>query len=83
MTLTVLGASVSPYVRKVRVVLEEKGIAYKLEPISPMQPPDWFREVSPLGRIPVLKDASHPATARSRIPRPSALILSSNIPRRR
>lgn len=60
MSLTVLGASVSPYVRKVRVVLEEKGIPYKLEPISPFQPPEGWRDVSPLGRIPVLKDDSIP-----------------------
>jgi glutathione S-transferase len=60
MSLTILGASVSPFVRKVRIVLEEKGIPYKLEMVSPMQLPEGFRDISPLGRIPVLKDDEAP-----------------------
>jgi glutathione S-transferase len=56
MSLTVLGGSVSPFVRKVRVFCAEKGIDYDLEPINPFSPPDGFREISPLGLIPVLRD---------------------------
>ncbi|MFO1187392.1 MAG: glutathione S-transferase N-terminal domain-containing protein, partial [Alphaproteobacteria bacterium] len=33
-----MGANVSPYVRKVRVVLEEKGIPYELKTVSPFNP---------------------------------------------
>lgn len=56
MGLIVYGASLSPFVRKVRVFLAEKGLDYKQEQVTPFPPPDWFKEISPLGRIPVLKD---------------------------
>jgi glutathione S-transferase len=63
MTLTVYGVALSPFVRKVRVFLAEKGLDYKLEQVSIFPPPDWFREISPLGRIPVLRDDEEGADA--------------------
>jgi glutathione S-transferase len=54
MKYVVLGVPLSPFVRKVRVFCAEKGIDYELEPISPFEPPEGWREISPLGRIPVL-----------------------------
>ncbi|MHA6493670.1 glutathione S-transferase family protein [Pseudomonas borbori] len=57
MSVTLYGAPLSPFVRKVRLVLAEKGIAYQLEVVLPFgQQPDWYRELNPLGRIPALKD---------------------------
>jgi glutathione S-transferase len=56
MSLVLLGGSVSPFVRKVRVALAEKALDYELQPVNPFAPPDGWREVSPLGRIPVFKD---------------------------
>ena len=56
MSLVVLGASVSPFVRKVRSFLAEKGVAYELDPVNPFSPPEGWRELSPLGRIPALRD---------------------------
>jgi glutathione S-transferase len=54
---TVYGVNASPFVRKVRVVLAEKQVAYDLEPImvGPMMPAE-FRKMSPLGKIPAYKD---------------------------
>ncbi|MDP1626600.1 glutathione S-transferase family protein [Parvibaculum sp.] len=63
MTLTVYGASLSPFVRKVRVFLAEKGQDYTLEQVNIFPPPDWFLEISPLKRIPVLRDDSVGANA--------------------
>jgi glutathione S-transferase len=60
MALIVYGSSLSPFVRKVRVVLAEKGLDYTLEQINPFAPPDWFIEISPLKRIPVLRDTERP-----------------------
>jgi glutathione S-transferase len=60
MTLTVYGSSLSPFVRKVRVVLAEKGLSYEHQQINPFAPPDWFLEISPLKRIPVLRDSDEP-----------------------
>ncbi|MDH4584307.1 glutathione S-transferase family protein [Pseudomonas sp. BN415] len=56
MSLTLYGAPLSPFVRKVRLYLLEKGLDYQLEIISPFSQPAWFRELSPLGRIPALRD---------------------------
>ncbi len=54
MKYVILGAPLSPFVRKVRVFCAEKGIDYDLEPITPFDPPQGWTDISPLGRIPVL-----------------------------
>lgn len=56
MSMTVYGAPLSPFVRKVRLCLAEKGLPYQLEMIMPADRSDWFREMSPLGRIPAFRD---------------------------
>lgn len=50
----IIGNYLSPYVRKVLVVLETKGLAYTIDPIAPFVGNDRFGELSPLRRIPVL-----------------------------
>lgn len=56
MSLIVYGAPLSPYVRKVRLLLAEKALDYQLEIVLPFAQPDWFKDLNPLARIPVLKD---------------------------
>ncbi|WP_079202535.1 glutathione S-transferase family protein [Pseudomonas sp. CC6-YY-74] len=56
MSLTVYGAPLSPFVRKVRLCLAEKDLEYQLEIVLPFGQPAWYRQLSPLGRIPALKD---------------------------
>ncbi len=56
MSLILYGGAVSPFVRKVRIVLIEKGVDYALEQVSPFNPPPEFLAISPLKRIPVLRD---------------------------
>jgi len=56
MSLTVYGAPLSPFVRKLRLCLAEKGLDYHLQIILPFNQPDWYRELSPLGRIPAFQD---------------------------
>jgi glutathione S-transferase len=56
MSLVVLGGSVSPFVRKVRAFLAEKGLDYQHEQVNPFSPPPGYREISPLGKIPAFKD---------------------------
>jgi glutathione S-transferase len=46
--------SLCPYVQRVAVVLEEKGIAFERVDIDLANKPDWFLAVSPLGKTPVL-----------------------------
>lgn len=56
MGLIVYGAALSPFFRKVRACLLEKQLQHSTELIIPGQQPEWFYEISPLGRIPALKD---------------------------
>ncbi len=54
---TVYGVNLSPFVRKVRVFLAEKGIGYDLEPIIPgPNAPEEFKRISPLGKVPAFRD---------------------------
>ena len=54
--MKIIGSYVSPYVRKVLVCMELKGIDYEVDPITPFFGNDEFRRLSPLCRIPVLID---------------------------
>ena len=56
MSYQVYGTSVSPFVRKVLVYLAEKDIPFENVPVNPFSPPDDYREISPLGKIPALRD---------------------------
>jgi len=60
MTLMIYGSTISPFVRKVRVVLAEKGLDYKLDPVNPFAPPPEFLAISPLKRIPAFRDTDLP-----------------------
>ncbi len=60
MAVIVYGGAISPFVRKVRVMLAEKGVEYSLEQVSPFAPPPEFLAISPLKRIPVLRDTDVP-----------------------
>jgi glutathione S-transferase len=52
----IIGSYLSPYVRKVLVCLEIKGIAYEVDHLVPFFGDDRFSRLSPLRRIPVLVD---------------------------
>jgi glutathione S-transferase len=54
--VSIIGSYVSPYVRKVLVCLDLKGIAYEIDPIIPFMGDERFSKLSPIRRIPVLID---------------------------
>lgn len=56
--LVIYGSPVSPFVRKVAGVCLEKGVDYEVEAVNVFDPPAAFREISPVKRIPVLRDRS-------------------------
>jgi glutathione S-transferase len=60
MALIVYGGSLSPFVRKVCVVMAEKGVEFTVENVNPFAPPPDFLTISPLKRIPVLRDTDQP-----------------------
>jgi len=52
----VIGSYLSPYVRKVLVFLDLKGLSYQIDPIIPFMGDDRFSQLSPIRRIPVFLD---------------------------
>ncbi len=52
--LTLISHVLCPYVQRAVIALEEQGIAYKRIDIDLNNQPDWFRQLSPLGKVPVL-----------------------------
>ena len=52
----IIGNYISPYVRKVLVFLDLKGIPYEIDPIVPFFGDDRFAKLSPVRRVPVLID---------------------------
>jgi glutathione S-transferase len=53
------GVDLSPFVRKVRVALAEKSIAYEHVPQLPFGQTDEYRKKSPLGKIPCWEDGDY------------------------
>ncbi|MBV7265183.1 glutathione S-transferase family protein [Erythrobacter ani] len=56
--LVLYGSPVSPFVRKVSAVCLEKEVDFDVEPVDVFNPPQWFRDISPMKRIPVMRDRS-------------------------
>jgi len=56
MAIVLYGIGASPFVRKVRVVLAEKGIPHEREDVIPVNVSDEYRKISPLGKIPAMRD---------------------------
>jgi glutathione S-transferase len=56
MAIVLYGAAASPFVRKVRVVLAEKDLPYEREDVIPINVSPEYRKISPLGKIPALRD---------------------------
>lgn len=53
--MQLLGAPLSPFVRKARIVAAEKGLEYEYDPRpSPLGWPEGFEKINPLKRIPAL-----------------------------
>jgi glutathione S-transferase len=50
------GANGSPFFRKARVVLEEKGLSYETENLVPVPKTPALLAMNPLGKIPILRD---------------------------
>lgn len=52
--LELISFKVCPYVQRSVIALNLKGVDYKLTYVNPHEPPEWFKDVSPLGKVPVL-----------------------------
>ena len=57
--MIIYGALLSPYVRKVCVAAQEKGIAYEMTLKRPWIETPGFAEASPFGKIPAIRDGDY------------------------
>jgi len=55
--LTLVSHHLCPYVQRAAVALAEKGVAFERVAIDLAAKPDWFRAISPLGKVPLLRVA--------------------------
>lgn len=53
--LTLVSHVLCPYVQRAAIALEEKGVAFERIDIDLENKPDWFKAISPLGKVPLLK----------------------------
>jgi glutathione S-transferase len=58
--LHLISFDICPFVERSRIVLEEKGLDYELTFIDLSDKPDWFLEISPRGKVPVLQVDGRP-----------------------
>jgi glutathione S-transferase len=69
--LTLVSHHLCPYVQRVTIALVEKSVPFERVTVDLSDPPDWFRQVSPLGKVPLL-----------RVPRsggPEAVLFESSV----
>jgi glutathione S-transferase len=59
-TLKLIGAGLSPFVRKTRIALAEKGLAYEHDPMVPFGLSPEYKRKHPLGKIPCLETDGRP-----------------------
>lgn len=53
--LELISFNICPFVQRSVIALNEKNVDFKITHIDLSNPPEWFKEISPLGKVPVLK----------------------------
>lgn len=53
--LTLVSFDLCPYVQRAAIVLAEKGVPFERIDVDLSAKPDWFKAISPLGKVPLLK----------------------------
>lgn len=53
--LTLISFPTCPFVQRAVIALKERGVEFETVYIDLSDKPDWFLEISPLGKVPVLK----------------------------
>jgi glutathione S-transferase len=54
MTLKLVSFDLCPYVQRASIALAEKNVAFERIDIDLADKPDWFKKISPLGKVPLL-----------------------------
>jgi len=66
--MTLYSVRISPFGRKIKVLLQELGMEDQVEvqPAQTLEDPDFLLAANPLGKIPVLQTPDHGDIANSR-----------------
>ena len=56
-SLTLVSHHLCPYVQRAAIALSEKGVVFERVTIDLAAKPDWFKAISPLGKVPLLRVA--------------------------
>ncbi len=59
MNLELISFKICPFVQRAVITLLHKKIPYKITYIDLASPPDWFKQLSPFGKVPILKVDEH------------------------
>ena len=57
--LTLVSHHLCPYVQRAAIVLQEKNIRFDRVYVDLSDKPDWFKELSPMGKVPLLRISDH------------------------
>lgn len=52
--ITLVSFKTCPFVMRAVATMFQKGLNYKIEYINLQNPPEWFKQQSPLGKVPLL-----------------------------
>ena len=55
MKLELISFKLCPFVQRAIIILKRQKIDYDITFFNPMDPPDWFKAISPTGQVPLLK----------------------------
>ncbi|MBC8493361.1 MAG: glutathione S-transferase family protein [bacterium] len=55
MKLELISFKLCPFAQRAIILLNTQKIDFEITYINPMDPPDWFKEISPTGQVPLLK----------------------------
>lgn len=53
--LTLVSFDLCPYVQRAAIALAEKGVPFERRTVDLADKPDWFKAMSPLGKVPLLQ----------------------------
>ena len=59
MNIELISFSLCPFAQRAMILLKQQKLNYNRVNINPMNPPDWFKALSPTGQVPLLKVDEH------------------------
>ena len=64
--LTLVSFDLCPYVQRAAIALAEKGVPFERRTVDLANRPDWFKAMSPLGKVPLLQGRRGRCCSRAR-----------------